>query len=405
MRRSGRAPRFVSRRRRPRHNRLRLHALPHTALRLGILDVPGHCVDQRLERVGAAGVEEAAAIAVGVDVDDGLLAQLRFVMLDPLGRSEQALLFTVPGGIDDRPLRSPALLYELPERTSFLELRGHPACRILCAVHPGVVVVAADDPLVGVGRSRQARDDVVDALETPIEGQLQVHARRTGSCAVGDRQPAAPVDRDGIALEGRQKRLRVAVGDRQDRYPRERRELFHVEACRPRGRPAAWRRRIAGIGRHVHHAAPLDAVLAPHRAVREDTFDEVAVIARVRVQQAANGPPLGRHFRLDAPPRRSVACDHDRALDRDAAPVELFVVGGQTVIHVDERPRDIAIDRVRIERGKLLCLLRRCGIDIDWRLFERQPEPGRLRPSRPAAPSVWEKARRSSRSGLPSPTP
>ena len=49
-----------------------------------------------LERVRALGVEEAAAVAVGVDVGDRVLLQLGLVRLDPLGRSEQRRLLAVP---------------------------------------------------------------------------------------------------------------------------------------------------------------------------------------------------------------------------------------------------------------------------------------------------------------------
>ena len=69
----------------------------------------------RLERVRAAGAEEAPAVAVGVDVDDRLLPQLLGVGLDPLGRAEQPLLLAVPGGVDDRAPRAPARLHQLAE--------------------------------------------------------------------------------------------------------------------------------------------------------------------------------------------------------------------------------------------------------------------------------------------------
>ena len=99
-------------------------------------------------------LEEAAAVAVAVDVDDGLLSQLRVVLLDPLGRAEQPRLFAVPRRVDDRALRPPALLQQLAERARLLELRRHAADRIAGAVHPRVVMVAADDPFVGIGRAR-----------------------------------------------------------------------------------------------------------------------------------------------------------------------------------------------------------------------------------------------------------
>ena len=55
-----------------------------------------------------------------------------------------------------RPLRRPALLAQLAERARFLEHRRHAADRIVGAVHPRVVVVAAHDPLVRKRRSRQS---------------------------------------------------------------------------------------------------------------------------------------------------------------------------------------------------------------------------------------------------------
>src|SRR5439155_23868507 len=88
----------------------RLQPLPDRQVRFGIANVARHAVDEALERMRSADVEEAAAVAVGVDVRDGVLAQIVRVGLDPLGRSEQPLLFAVPGGVDDRPLRRPALL-------------------------------------------------------------------------------------------------------------------------------------------------------------------------------------------------------------------------------------------------------------------------------------------------------
>src|SRR5262245_30984992 len=95
-----------------------------------------------------AGVQRSATIAVRVDVDDRLLAQFLGVVLDPLGRSEQAWFLAVPRGIDEGAPRTPAALDQLAERARLLELRRHPADRILGTVDPCVVMVAAHDPLV-----------------------------------------------------------------------------------------------------------------------------------------------------------------------------------------------------------------------------------------------------------------
>ena len=65
----------------------------------------------------------------------------------------------------------------------------------------------------------------------------------------------------------------------------------------------------------------------------------VAVVARIGVDQAADRAVLGRDLRLDAAPRLAVARDDDRAFHRDAVALELLVVLGPAVVHVDERRR------------------------------------------------------------------
>ena len=91
-------------------------------------------------------LEKAASAAVGVDVRDGVLLQIVAVRLDPFGRAEQRGLFAVPGGVDDRALRRPSLLAQFAERARFFEHRRHAADRIVRAVHPRVVMIAADHP-------------------------------------------------------------------------------------------------------------------------------------------------------------------------------------------------------------------------------------------------------------------
>ena len=63
----------VALRRRGIRNLSCLPPLPHCALRLRILNASGHLVHEALERVRTRGFEEAATVAVAVDVDDGLL--------------------------------------------------------------------------------------------------------------------------------------------------------------------------------------------------------------------------------------------------------------------------------------------------------------------------------------------
>jgi len=104
--------------------------------------------------------------------------------------------------------------------------------------------------------------------------------------------------------------------------------------------------------------------------------DGVAVIGRVRVDQATDGAMLGGDFRFDAAPRIAVSREDDRALDRNAAAIEIVIVLRPAVVDVDDWPGHIAIDRVGVERRQLLVLLRRGRILRNRRLLEFQREGG-----------------------------
>ena len=152
--------------------------------------------------------EIAAAVAVGVDVRDGVCAQFVGVLFGPFGRAEQARLFAVPRAIDDGALRLPALLEQFAERARFFEHGDHAGDRIFGAIHPGVVVIAADDPLVGKRRARNFRDHVVDGLDVPVGFHFQVNLRGAGADAIGDAEAAAPAV--GSDAAGRARRAAAA---------------------------------------------------------------------------------------------------------------------------------------------------------------------------------------------------
>ncbi len=86
------------------------HALADRDARLGIGHVGGDLVHQPLEVVAAGGLQEAAAIAVGVDVDHRLFLEFVAVGLGPFGGAQQHWFLGVPAGVDQRPLGLPALL-------------------------------------------------------------------------------------------------------------------------------------------------------------------------------------------------------------------------------------------------------------------------------------------------------
>src|SRR5438067_10106830 len=127
--------------------------------------------------MGAADAEESAAVRIGVDVDHAVLAKLVAVLFRPFGRAKESFLFAVPCGVDDGAPRTPAASGQLADGARFFE-HGHlTADRIRRAVHPGVVMIAAHDPLIGAIAARQAGDDVACRHELPIECELHVYAR------------------------------------------------------------------------------------------------------------------------------------------------------------------------------------------------------------------------------------
>ncbi len=165
-----------------------------------------------------------------------------------------------------------------------------------------------------------------------------------------------------------------AVRDRHHRDLHDRRRVLAIEALRVRVGADARRERIARVDRHVHHAPALHAVLRTVRPVRERLALREAIVLRVGVDEAADGAVLVRDLRLDAAPRAAVARDHDRALHRDAAPLERVVVVGDAVVHVDERRRDVAVGGVRVVRRQLLALLVRGRIFLDRGFLELERE-------------------------------
>ena len=141
----------------------------------------------------------------------------------------------------------------------------------------------------------------------------------------------------------------------------------------------AGRERIAGtVGGEIHDAAALYSVGIAHGALGEDVVDAVSVVARLGVDEAADGSVLGGNFRFHSAPGVVVLGDDDRAFHRNAQAVELFVVFGQPVVHEHERSSHIAVRGIGVVGGKLLGFLIRRGIDCERGLFEFRRELRRL---------------------------
>src|SRR4029079_16865514 len=115
-----------------------------------------------LQLMAARGAQEAAAVIVGVDVEQSLALELCGMLLGPFGRPQEPRLLAVPARVDDRPRGPPARAVERAKRLGLAHQRDLTGRRVGGAEPPSIVMVAADDPLVGILRAAKHRDDVVD---------------------------------------------------------------------------------------------------------------------------------------------------------------------------------------------------------------------------------------------------
>ena len=98
--------------------------------------------------------------------------QLFRMGFDPFRRAEQAGLLAVPYGVDNRAFRPPLRFCELTDGPGFFEHWDEAADRIARAVHPCVVMIAADDPFIGAFVSAKPRNDIVRRHDIEIELQF-----------------------------------------------------------------------------------------------------------------------------------------------------------------------------------------------------------------------------------------
>ena len=183
----------------------------HRHIRLRIGHVRRHGVDQMLQRMTPFGSQKAAAVAVGIDVNETFLFQLGFVRLRPFGRAHEHRFFRVPAEIDERPLRPPAVLHQRTDRLRLGHHRNVTAHRVAGAEHPTVVMVTAQDPLIRVLGALDRRDDVVDRFQAPLGSDHQMRARLAAADVIGNRQRAAPRRLRHGSVERGEKVLRIAM--------------------------------------------------------------------------------------------------------------------------------------------------------------------------------------------------
>ena len=335
--------------------------IDHVALDLG---------PELRQGMAAAEPQEAASIAVGVGIQDGLLREFLAVFLRPLGGSHEPLLLGTPGGEH----QSAAWTFrQLGDRLGLGEHGDEPGDRVAGTVVPGVMVVAAQHPLVGKARALETRDDVHGRHRAPVELHRESYGGRTRADAVGDGQRAAPRGWCDRALDGIEKRLGVAVADGQRGDCGHRRCLVPAEAPSALDGSPSRREEVACVQWQIHDRAALHPAVVFVRALGIDLARVVAVVGGVGEDQAADRPVLGGEFRLDAPEHPAVANDDDLALDVDAVARQQFVVFARAVVDVDQFAGDIAVRRESVVRGQHVggCA---AGIPLDRTLGQRGRE-------------------------------
>ena len=191
--------------------------------------------------------------------------QLVHVIFDPFDRSQQSGFFSIPCAIDDGALGSPSLAMQLAQHARFFEHGGLAGNRIVGAVDPGVMMIAAQYPLLAAIRASQSADNVVDRLDVPVGCDFEMHLRRPGADVVRDGQRPAPTFRSYRTLQRREQRQRIGIGNRKHRNLSDRLRFLDRKPLGIRRRSHPRSQRIAGIV-GVHHAAALHAFSRPPAA-------------------------------------------------------------------------------------------------------------------------------------------
>src|SRR5262245_28697478 len=119
------------------------------AIRIG--DITSHFMHKAFKGVGPRGAIRAFSITVAIDVYHRLLLQFCGMVLNPLGRTEQALLFPVPRGQNDGALGPPPLLKKLAQGAGLFQERDHSAYRARGSVPPCIVVIPLEPTSVREG--------------------------------------------------------------------------------------------------------------------------------------------------------------------------------------------------------------------------------------------------------------
>ncbi len=245
--------------------------------------------------------------------------------------------------------------------------------RILRPEDPAVAVVSAHHPLVWMFCARHDGDDVIERLLVPVRLHHQVRRNAGSAHVIGDRQRAAPTLGRDRSFQGVQEVQGVAIADRDHRDLQDRLGLADGDARRAFHGPDPRRERIAGLHRDVLHGAALDPAIRTERALRIGVARSIAVVGRVRINDAAHRAVLIGELGLEPSPANPVPGDHDLALHIQPQALKGFIVRWHAVVQVDQRSRHIAVRAIGHIARQTAGLVRRRRIACDWRLVEIGP--------------------------------
>ena len=213
---------------------------------------------------------------------------------------------------------------------------------------PAVVVITTDHPFVRVIAAFEPGDYVVGRHHVPVELGLHSDAGRPRSEVIGNWQVAPPFIGYDFPAHGAEQWQRVAVGDRQNRDPGDRRCFLASQAPCPRYRTLTRGQHIARISWHVHDGPALHAAFILERALRVYITPAVAIVGRVGIDNRSYRTFFASQFRFDAPPGTSVLGNCDLAGNIDAVALQHFVVFRDTVVDKDEFSFDFAVAGKRV---------------------------------------------------------
>ncbi len=252
------------------------------ARRIG--QVAGELLDHRRQRAHGRDAERRARRRrVDVEIGHRLGLQLGGELLAPLGGSGERHFLAVPAAEDQRAPRPDAVAGEPAERRRQLHHRRRAAGRIDAAEHPGVVVVAEHDPLVGpLAAADAALDDVV-GLHVGLH--VDLHAQPGGAAEPVGERAAPPFHASGAGGPPSASRIgwmsRCDIGSAI---------TLGIDTAsdggdppRARGGRPAGRQRITRHDVVVGDAAALQVAGRSPRAAREHLALAVAVLGRIRV--------------------------------------------------------------------------------------------------------------------------